>query len=87
MECLEPRGPSISHQQPFHNSCESVDLWAAGIVLLDMLLISSVGQMFKVSALSPWPERGGGRVPGLVGRYVHPSATSCPLAPVGCHHT
>eukprot|EP00669_Euglena_mutabilis_P007914 TRINITY_DN3088_c0_g1_i4.p2 TRINITY_DN3088_c0_g1~~TRINITY_DN3088_c0_g1_i4.p2 ORF type:complete len:739 (+),score=330.73 TRINITY_DN3088_c0_g1_i4:466-2682(+) len=38
-----------SHQQPFHNSCESVDLWAAGIVLLDMLLISSVGQMFKVS--------------------------------------
>lgn len=38
-----------SHQQPFHNNCESVDLWAAGIVLLDMLLISSVGQMFKVS--------------------------------------
>jgi serine/threonine protein kinase len=38
-----------SHQQPFHNNCESVDLWAAGIILLDMLLISSVGQMFKVS--------------------------------------
>ena len=37
-----------SHQQPFHNNCESVDLWAAGIILLDMLLISSVGQMFKV---------------------------------------
>ena len=37
-----------SHQQPWHEDCESVDLWAAGIILLDMLLISSVGQMFKL---------------------------------------
>jgi len=38
-----------THQQPFHNNCESVDLWAAGIILLDMLLISTVGQVFKMS--------------------------------------
>ena len=37
-----------THAQPFHRNCESVDLWAAGIILLDMLLIQVYGQMFQV---------------------------------------
>ena len=32
--------------QAFHNNCESVDLWAAGIILLDMLIIGSMGRVF-----------------------------------------
>ena len=30
---------NLTHQQPFHDTCECVDLWAAGIILLDMLLV------------------------------------------------
>lgn len=37
-----------SHVQPFHNNCESVDLWAAGIILMDMLVIGTIGQVFQV---------------------------------------
>jgi serine/threonine protein kinase len=45
----EVRHMTPTHQQPFHNNCESVDLWAAGIILLDMLLIGSIGQVFSMS--------------------------------------
>eukprot|EP00667_Euglena_gracilis_P001455 EG_transcript_1456 len=37
-----------SHVQPFHNNCESVDLWAAGIILMDMLVIGTIGQVFQM---------------------------------------
>ena len=38
-----------THQQPFHSSCESVDVWGAGITLLDMLVIGSCGRVFNIS--------------------------------------
>ena len=48
----EVRHMTPTHQQPFHNNCESVDLWAAGIILLDMLLIGSIGQV--ICTCKPW---------------------------------
>eukprot|EP00668_Euglena_longa_P029986 GGOE01037377.1.p1 GENE.GGOE01037377.1~~GGOE01037377.1.p1 ORF type:complete len:938 (-),score=288.75 GGOE01037377.1:294-3074(-) len=38
-----------THAQPFHTTCEAVDLWAAGIILLDMLVIRSIGQVFQMN--------------------------------------
>ena len=47
---LETR--AVSHltpnfMQPFHTDCESVDLWAAGIILLNMLVITGCGMVFQ----------------------------------------
>ena len=35
-----------AYQQPFHDTCEAVDLWAAGIILFDMLAVGEVGRVF-----------------------------------------
>ena len=36
-----------SYRQPFHNGCEAVDLWAAGVILLNMLVFSAYGAVFR----------------------------------------